>query len=139
MTAVKQDLQKRLDQAHAWANSPDASPESRAGWEKIVEKVRQDLTRPVARNVRIHLASNEWGNVFMGKVAEAAFKELGVDLVTVYEHAGWYLEYAKRPDGTLMVVGTANDMAGFPREVEEWGAKLAGHIWETLPEIRRGD
>jgi hypothetical protein len=56
----------------------------------------------------IFLASNEWGNETMDRVAQEHFAaHPECEFVEVHEHAGWYLGY--RRDGSIWA--TANDTA----------------------------
>ena len=79
----------------------------------------------------IHLADDEWGNGLMQMVAKV-YAEEHADrrplIVTVHEHAGWFLSYLYGApgisDGTIC--GTANDDAVLPRGVLEFGKKIDG-------------
>ena len=97
--------------------------------------------------INVHLADDEFGNALMEQIARALIdanpdKNL---LVTVYEHAGWFLQYVKHPrDLTrLLIVGTANDMAVLSLEAEQYIHRLRQAEAEQdldlviLPEIRR--
>ena len=77
----------------------------------------------------IHLASDECGNGVMQMVANI-YAEQHADkrplIVTVHEHAGWFLSYLYGApgisDGTIC--GTANDDAVLPRGVIKFGKKI---------------
>lgn len=61
----------------------------------------------------IYLADDEWGSELMGQVAEETFAQHSdVEVVTVYEHGGWFLTYCLR-GGELLIVDSANDQAVF--------------------------
>jgi hypothetical protein len=86
----------------------------------------------LVRKIRVHLAEDEWGNDVMWRVAQGVFAEFpNVDLVTVYEYAGWMLGYLR--DGT--VVESANDGAVFHGKALEFRQKMTRV--EVLGEIRR--
>jgi len=60
----------------------------------------------------IYLASNEWGNQVMQRIAEEHFRDNpDCEFVEVYEHAGWHLGF--RRDGSIWC--TANDAARLER------------------------
>jgi len=73
--------------------------------------------RPVFHRLLIYLADDEWGNKLMTQLADealadpryAAYQPL---VVSVYEHAGWWLEFALL-EGHVTVVASANDLAVF--------------------------
>jgi hypothetical protein len=72
---------------------------------------------PVLYKLDIHLAGDEWGNGLMTELAAEALADPRYAnyqplVVTVHEHAGWWLEFAL-VDGWPTVVGTANDLAVF--------------------------
>ena len=77
----------------------------------------------------IHLASDEWGNGLMPMVANI-YAEQHADkrplIVTVHEHAGWFLSYLYGAPGITdgTICGTANDDAELPRGVIEFGKKI---------------
>jgi len=75
----------------------------------------------------VYLADNEWGSDFMIKVAEDTLDRMNHPLaaVCVYEHAGWYLEYA-RVDGRTVCIGTANDMAKLSEPALRYHALIRG-------------
>ena len=82
--------------------------------------------------IRVHLADDEWGNATMDRIARETFQAYPqVDIVTVYEHAGWMLGYLR--DGT--VVESANDAVVFQGKAREFREKITG--LNVLPEIRR--
>ena len=94
-----------------------------------------------AQEQLVHLADNEWGNELMLKVATELLDQHRDDpyyFVTVYEHAGWFLSYA-RIDGEIRIVSTANDAAVFPDVVRNWWKQVnqetSGYI--HVPAIRR--
>lgn len=75
------------------------------------------VQRPVLYKLYIHLADDEWGNAFMHQVAAEALADPKYQafqplVVSVYEHAGWALEFALL-DGRPTVVSSANDLAVF--------------------------
>lgn len=75
------------------------------------------LQQPVLYKLYIHLADDEWGNALMRQVAEEALADPQYQayqplVVSVYEHAGWALEFALL-DGRATVVSSANDLAVF--------------------------
>ena len=81
-----------------------------------------------------HLAPKECGNELMAKIAAERFAaDPRLDVVEVWEHGGWHLSF--RNDGR--VVGTANDMAQFSREVLDWGRQFDST--EFVGECRRSD
>ena len=74
----------------------------------------------------VHLANDEWGNATMRAVATEWFSQHpACNFVMVYEHAGWWLAYARDETPCLPgvgldahggryhmeIVGTANDLA----------------------------
>jgi hypothetical protein len=77
----------------------------------------------------IYLADDEWGNGLMDTVAKVYAEEHADKrplIVTVHEHAGWFLSYLYGApgisDGTIC--GTANDDAVLPRGVLDFGKKI---------------
>ncbi len=93
----------------------------------------------------IFLADNEWGSELMEKVAKERLTQMkdeypgDICIVTVYEHAGWFLSYAFI-DGysdNMRVVGTANDGARFDGPVDAFRQKYWPARHTSLPEIRR--
>lgn len=59
----------------------------------------------------------------MRRIAEERFeKDATLDIVEVSEHAGWWLSFNRHG----MIVGTANDMAQFPKEVRIWRQQFTG-------------
>jgi len=87
----------------------------------------------------IHMADDEWGNELMYKLAEDAIRahpECECLVVKVYEHAGWFLQFAML-NGELKVVGTANDGAVFSDEVRAFHRLCRDLTFEELPYIRR--
>lgn len=88
----------------------------------------------------VQMADHEWSsNVDMQKLAEEQLVlHAGVPdlMVTVYEHAGWYLSYAL-VDGKPAIVETANDAAAVTPERKRFWEKVKFQKWETLPTIRR--
>ena len=81
-----------------------------------------------------HLAPKEWGNELMAKIAaDRLAADQSLDLVEVWEHGGWHLTFNRLG----MVVGTANDMAQFRREVTEWCQQFDGT--DIVGECRRHD
>jgi hypothetical protein len=97
---------------------------------------------PRATHIYVYLADNEWGNETMGRVAEQIAREHHDKpnlLITVYEHGGWFLEWFVEAPGKLVVVGTTNDMARFPKHAESIRFFLGNKNvqWERLPSIRR--
>lgn len=88
--------------------------------------------------VYIFLASDEWGNELMRRVADEYAKTAKRPLIVcVHEHAGWFLSFLYGApgieDGTIC--GTANDGASLDPAVLEFG-KTITRI-EELGEIRR--
>lgn len=92
------------------------------------------------RCLTVHLAGNEWGNATMLRLATEALtsrkRPAGIEVVTVFEHGGWWLEYAL-VNGAVCVVNSANGGARFSPDVEKWHAERAGRKWESLGTIRR--
>lgn len=89
----------------------------------------------------VHLAENEWASQENGNkmwnVAKNYFNKwpaLENMIVTVYEHAGWWLSYLR--DGTI--VGTANDMATLSEKAMQWGEVNKLLPVKYLSTIRRG-
>lgn len=81
-----------------------------------------------------HCASSEWGNRIMQEIAKERFaKDPSLDVVEVYEHAGWSLAWNR--DGEI--VASANDMAWFPQSVRDWAALFSG--FEHVGYTRRDD
>lgn len=79
----------------------------------------------------------------MRKVAEEifndpAYKDKQPLTVQVYEHAGWWLQYAMI-DGEAVVVGTANDAASMSPAVRAFHDKYRHATITMLPGIRRND
>ncbi len=78
--------------------------------------------------VYIHLGRDEWGNELMQNLA-AAYAQQHAErpiIVTVHEHAGWFLSFLYGAtgirDGTIC--GTANDDAVLPQAVLEFGKAI---------------
>lgn len=91
--------------------------------------------------VTVFLASNEWGNDLMQKVAEEVFGDPQYAdkqplVVLVNEHAGWFLNYALI-DGVVTTIGSANDSAVYTGAKQQFREKIRGAKWEHLPTIRR--
>lgn len=89
--------------------------------------------------LRIHLADNEYGSTLMRTIAEEILsshphKERLV--VNVYEHGGWWLEYAL-VGGEVKIVGSANDRAQWSEPVRAWWEWWNKCKAEYLPTIRR--
>lgn len=88
----------------------------------------------------VYLAGNEWGNTVMLRLATEALtsrkRPAGIKVVTVFEHGGWWLEYAI-VGGLVTVINSANGGARFSPEVEQWHRDRAGRKWESLGSIRR--
>jgi hypothetical protein len=105
--------------------------------------------------ITVHLANKEYGSQIMLQVAADTFaKNKGLQLsadktadgqdtekvcvVKVYEHGGWWLQYAMMPDdGRIVVVGTANDVACFPPEIQQLRDNLKRAEFVYEPEIWR--
>ena len=76
-----------------------------------------------ARKWLIHCSDSEWGNETMERLAKKCFADdPSIDIVEVYEHAGWHLSWA-RPGH---IVGTANDMAMFSPAAIDWCKQFDG-------------
>jgi len=75
----------------------------------------------------VYLASDEWGNEIMQQVADETLDNMNHPLacVCVYEHAGWYLEYA-RFNGRTIIIGSANDQATFTEPANRFHALIRG-------------
>lgn len=88
----------------------------------------------------VYLAGNEWGNETMLRFATEALtsrkRPAGIEVVTVMEHGGWWLEYSLI-GGAVTVVNSANGGACYSSEVEKWHADRTGRKWESLGTIRR--
>lgn len=79
-----------------------------------------------------HLASNEWGNELMRQIAVARFEaDPSIDVCEVHEHGGWWLTFTR----SMIVAGTANDMAQLSRDAHEWARQFDGE--EIVGECRR--
>jgi hypothetical protein len=73
--------------------------------------------RPVLHTLRIRLADDEWGNELMTQLAAESLADPHYGtyqplVVSVFEHAGWWLEFALLEDRTT-AVASANDLAMF--------------------------
>jgi hypothetical protein len=73
--------------------------------------------RPVFYRLLIYLADDEWGNKLMTQLADEALADPRYAacqplVVAVYEHGGWWLEFALL-DGSTTEVASANDLAVF--------------------------
>ena len=85
----------------------------------------------------IHLGGDEWGNELMCEVADAYAAEHADKrplIVTVHEHAGWFLSFLYGAPGIAngTICGTANDDAVLPRAVIEFGKSIDGDkFWNT--------
>jgi hypothetical protein len=100
------------------------------------------ISPPRATRIFVHLGPKEWGNDTMRRVAEELaheYRDKPNLLISVYEHAGWFLEWFVDAPGRLVTVGTANDMARFNDHAESIRDFLGSKDvqWEYLPTIRR--
>lgn len=83
----------------------------------------------IARKWVEYCSDSEWGNGVMWQIAKERFAaDATLDVVEVYEHAGWFLAWNR--DGQC--VGTANDSACFPESVIRWwlrfdDVRIVGH------------
>jgi hypothetical protein len=91
----------------------------------------------------IHLAEDEWGNTLMQEIAESAIAEWrgpGELVVEVYEHAGWFLTFA-RINGRIACVSSANDCARFDQQIRQfWSDYNSAYKWlkvDYAPSVRR--
>ena len=95
----------------------------------------------MTRMLTIHLARGEYGNELMATVAGETLRADLADIVTVHEHGGWWLQYARDHDGQILIVGTANDAAvqSHPQQRlrDRLNAEIRAGTPEWLPEIRR--
>lgn len=59
-------------------------------------------------------------------------------MVTVNEHAGWFLSYAM-VDGIMVIVETANDAATVTPERRQFWSRINNceHKWNRLPTVNR--
>lgn len=98
---------------------------------------QKQTAKPVIEHHHIHLANDEWGSDLMRKVAEdyLASTSNPYAVVTVHEHAGWFLEFAKL-NGRTIVVGTANDMATMSEPAKCFHALIRG-LEVTVTSTRR--
>jgi hypothetical protein len=70
-----------------------------------------------AKVLLVFLAPDEWGSEKMREVAEYYFSARPeIDVVQVYEHAGWFLAWNREG----LCVGTANDAAILKPEAYEY-------------------
>jgi len=89
----------------------------------------------------IHLADDEWGNELMARLAAealanpsyAAFQPL---VVSVYEHAGWWLEFTLL-EGCTAVVASANDGAEFHGAAQAFRERYCNGSVTMVGDIRR--
>lgn len=94
------------------------------------------------RILNVYLASNEWGNTLMTRVAtdlinhEMSHEGRMPLMVVVHEHAGWALTFA-HIHNEVRCVGSANDAAVYSDVVEAFRTWAYGAKREYLPEIRR--
>ena len=76
-------------------------------------------------NISVYMDHTEWSATtsMEGLAVEQINKLEGTEqlwaVVTVHEHAGWWLSYA-RIKGEIRCVGSANDGAHYPEEVIRW-------------------
>ncbi len=90
----------------------------------------------------VHLAADEWNNEIMLEVATELLNKPpqmekdDIYVVEVYEHGGWWLQYAKI-DSEIIVVGTANDAAVMPHKAKHLQERARGAESVYLPAIRR--
>lgn len=86
----------------------------------------------------VWLADNEYGNPLMNRVAEEFLCDHPeVDVVEVIEHAGWWMRYA-RLNGRVVVIGSANDQAVYPDEVQELRREYGARPVHAVHFVRRG-
>lgn len=89
----------------------------------------------------IHLAADEWGSPLMEEIAAKEFDGFGEDkkslVLTVHEHAGWYLIFAWI-GGHVRIVDSANDSAVFSAETKAFWGKLSRADVVYVPGFRRG-
>ncbi len=93
----------------------------------------------MAYRAYIHLAGNEWGNEFMRQVADEYAEQHAERplIVSIHEHAGWYLSYLYGAPGIAngTICGTANDAASLPQAVLDFDNGV-GPV-EIIGDIRR--
>jgi len=87
--------------------------------------------------IYVCLAADEWGNEVMQEVAAELLAQWQKErnlIVVVYEHAGWYLAFARPPkdakDKRPICVDTANDAAVLSRDAQFFWGQVRG-----LPEV----
>jgi hypothetical protein len=95
----------------------------------------------VVYEVAVHLGDNEWGSDLMMRVAAGvmgspAYAGKEPLVVTVHEHAGWWLQFAM-VDGHLTIVGTANDRARFAGPGENFRLRCEKARTESSMRSRR--
>jgi hypothetical protein len=84
----------------------------------------------------VHLADQEFGNDLMWLAGQGEFAkhpEIGWLFITVIEHGGWWLQYAR--DGTI--VGTANDTAVLCDRARQYRAETRNCKVQWLPAVYR--
>jgi len=94
------------------------------------------------RMLWVYLGDREYGNQLMEQVATELLTEnanLENLVVHVNEHGGWWLEWARGPEGEPVLVGTANGLASWP---DERAVALHQHFkqcqtWENIGFIHR--
>ena len=96
----------------------------------------------ILHELNVHMASFEWSSTHpMEQIADELFekyKDLENLVIRVYEHAGWYLIFAKEGEKTI-IVGTANDAATITPERQRFWERVKGAEHRQLPTIRRGE
>ena len=94
------------------------------------------MTRRVGKLVCVYLADDEWGNEKMQEIARELWAKKWPegkrpDLISVHEHAGWWLEF----DSSMRIVSTANDGWTPSQAVIDWWRQF--ERFEVIDEIRR--
>jgi hypothetical protein len=90
----------------------------------------------------VFLASNEWGNDTMHKVAseilnDPQYADKKPFIVMIHEHAGWYLGFTMI-GGEVTSVYSANDAAVYHGAKKDFRDKAFNAKWKQVgPEVRR--
>ncbi len=97
--------------------------------------------RPVFYRLLIYLADDEWGNQLMIRLADEALADPRYAacqplVVAVYEHGGWWLEFALL-EGSTTVVASANDLAMFYGAAQAFRERYSSGNVTMVGDIRR--
>lgn len=100
----------------------------------------QTSSAKVLRELFVYMGEDEYGNPRMQELAEGYAREYPeADVICVYEHAGWYMRFARFYDGSLRLVETTNGTVQSSRAVMLWWKSHSKARIVPVDTIRRKD